>query len=57
MTLRTDPELVRAVEVPWLIGDFTKLHDATGWEPKYSLEETLSELLANARERYRTTAV
>lgn len=51
LRLEHDPELVRPVDVPWLIGDNTKLRAATGWEPRCSLNSTLVEVLAGARER------
>ena len=46
-----DPELVRPVEVPRLVGDAARLRAATGWEPAIGLEETLAAVLADARER------
>jgi GDP-4-dehydro-6-deoxy-D-mannose reductase len=51
LRLELDPELVRPVDVPWLIGDNTKLRAVTGWEPRCSLKSTLVEVLAGARER------
>jgi GDP-4-dehydro-6-deoxy-D-mannose reductase len=41
----TDPALVRAVDIPHLVGDATKLRRATGWAPVISLEQTLQELV------------
>jgi GDP-4-dehydro-6-deoxy-D-mannose reductase len=46
-----DPALVRPVEVPRLVGDPTKLIEATGWSPNYTLDETLHAVLADARTR------
>jgi GDP-4-dehydro-6-deoxy-D-mannose reductase len=46
-----DPELVRPVVVPRLVGDPTKLIAATGWSPRYSLDATLDDVLADARTR------
>lgn len=37
--LRTDPQFVRPPEPVALIGDPTKLREATGWEPRTSFEE------------------
>lgn len=51
MRLVADPELQRPVDLPVSVGDHTKLTAATGWEPRFSLEETLGVLLAEARER------
>jgi GDP-4-dehydro-6-deoxy-D-mannose reductase len=47
----TDPDLVRPVEIPTLVGDPAKLRAATGWKPEYTLGETLSDVLAAARAR------
>ena len=44
-----DPDLVRPVEIPRLVGDPTKFRTATGWEPKYKLAETLLSVLDDAR--------
>ena len=44
-----DDALVRPVEVPRLVGDPTKLIDATGWSPQHSLDDTLGDVLAHAR--------
>lgn len=41
----TDAELVRAVDMPYLAGDSSKLREATGWLPAYSLEQTLAEVV------------
>jgi GDP-4-dehydro-6-deoxy-D-mannose reductase len=43
--IELDPELVRPVDVPVLVGDPNRLHDATGWEPGYELDETLTDTL------------
>jgi GDP-4-dehydro-6-deoxy-D-mannose reductase len=40
-----DPALLRPVEVPRLVGDNTKLREATGWAPTISFEETLAAVL------------
>jgi len=51
LTLRVDPALVRPVDVPVLVGDRRKLTAATGWEPRVPLEQTLADVLAEARAR------
>ncbi len=43
-----DPALIRASDIPHLVGDSTKLREATGWEPAFSLDQTLQDL-ANAQ--------
>jgi len=46
-----DDALVRPVEVPYLVGDPTKIADATGWSPQFTLDETLDTVLDHARTR------
>jgi len=40
-----DPSLVRSSDIPYLVGDASKLHSATGWAPTVSLEQTLRDLV------------
>ena len=40
-----DPELVRGGDIFHLVGDAAKLHAATGWAPRYSLDDTLRDVL------------
>jgi GDP-4-dehydro-6-deoxy-D-mannose reductase len=40
-----EPSLVRASDIPHLVGDSTKLRRATGWAPSRSLEQTLRGLV------------
>jgi GDP-4-dehydro-6-deoxy-D-mannose reductase len=47
LTLETDPELVRPVDVPVLRGDAGRLHAATGWRPSIPLATTLADVLAS----------
>ncbi len=47
--LVTDPELVRPVEVPRLVGSNARLHAATGWSPEIALADTLADVLDDAR--------
>lgn len=49
----TDQALLRLMEPSSLRGDFTKLHEATGWEPRISLRQTLSDVIS-ALERARS---
>jgi GDP-4-dehydro-6-deoxy-D-mannose reductase len=48
--LVTDPELVRPVEVPRLVGSNRLLRDVTGWKPEISLDQTLADVLQDARD-------
>ncbi len=47
--IRTDPERLRPSDLPFLVGDNSKLCQATSWEAEFSLEETLRALLDDAR--------
>jgi GDP-4-dehydro-6-deoxy-D-mannose reductase len=49
LRLESDPALLRPVEVPYLVGDPTRLREATGWQPAYTVEQTLAAVLADAR--------
>jgi GDP-4-dehydro-6-deoxy-D-mannose reductase len=47
--LVTDPELVRPVEVPRLVGSNALLRKTTGWTPEIPLTTTLADVLDAAR--------
>lgn len=47
--VRIDPARVRPVDLPFLVADASKLRAATGWEPAYSIERTLADMLASCR--------
>uniref|UniRef100_A0A7C4GE68 NAD-dependent epimerase/dehydratase family protein n=1 Tax=candidate division WOR-3 bacterium TaxID=2052148 RepID=A0A7C4GE68_UNCW3 len=49
--IRPDPARMRPSDVELLIGDSTRLHQATGWEPKFRFEQTLKDLLDYWRAR------
>ncbi len=42
-----DPRYFRPAEVELLIGDATKARNVLGWEPKYTLEEMVAEMVAS----------
>jgi GDP-4-dehydro-6-deoxy-D-mannose reductase len=48
--VRTDPARLRSVDQPLLLADASKLRAATGWQPAYTIEQTLSDMLASARD-------
>lgn len=50
LELVVDPELVRPVEVPSMVGDPARLVRDTGFVPEYSLDDTLEAVLADARQ-------
>jgi len=45
ITIEEDPARVRANDIPVLVGDATRLREATGWEPAIPLEQSLQEIL------------
>jgi GDP-4-dehydro-6-deoxy-D-mannose reductase len=51
MRLVIDPDLKRPVDLPVLVGDATKLAQATGWAPTIDLPTTLADILADWRAR------
>jgi GDP-4-dehydro-6-deoxy-D-mannose reductase len=44
-----DASRLRAADVPYLVGDPTRIRHETGWQPSIALEQTLDDLLADAR--------
>jgi GDPmannose 4,6-dehydratase len=42
-----DPRYFRPTEVELLIGDYTKAKEKLGWEPKYSVEDLVKEMMAS----------
>lgn len=40
-----DPERLRKVDIPHLVGDNRKIRAETGWEPRIPLERTLADIL------------
>jgi len=51
LTLEADPELQRPVDLPVLMGDASRIHAATGWEPSIPITQSLSDLLEDCRSR------
>lgn len=49
--VETDPARLRPSDVQILLGDYTRLNKATGWEPSIPLEQTLKDLLEYWRDR------
>jgi GDP-4-dehydro-6-deoxy-D-mannose reductase len=47
MSIEIDPERVRAVDIPELVGDPRRLAAATGWKPSIGLRQTLADVLAH----------
>jgi GDP-4-dehydro-6-deoxy-D-mannose reductase len=49
LELDIDPDLQRPVDNPVSVGDASRLRAATGWEPTIPLDQTLGEILDDAR--------
>jgi GDP-4-dehydro-6-deoxy-D-mannose reductase len=49
VAVRVDPARVRPVDLPFLVADAGKLRAATGWEPGFTIEQTLADMLESAR--------
>lgn len=52
--IHVDPERVRPVDQPLLLADASKLRAATGWEPRFSIEATLKDMLDDWRAHIQT---
>jgi GDP-4-dehydro-6-deoxy-D-mannose reductase len=45
VTVQPDPDRFRPNDTPLLLGDRSRIKEATGWEPRVPIEETLRDLL------------
>lgn len=52
IAVEQDPKRLRPSDVPIIEADITKLREDTGWEPIYSLEETLHTMLDHNRRSF-----
>eukprot|EP00758_Cryptobia_borreli_P003128 Tbor_TRINITY_DN3547_c0_g1::TRINITY_DN3547_c0_g1_i3::g.2889::m.2889/K01711/gmd, GMDS; GDPmannose 4,6-dehydratase len=46
--IKVDAEYFRPTEVETLLGDSTKAHTELGWKPKYTFEQLVDEMVAEA---------
>ena len=53
--VRVDPQKVRRAEIPEVVGDPSRIRDATGWQAEVALERTMRFLLDGWRERLAQT--
>jgi GDP-4-dehydro-6-deoxy-D-mannose reductase len=53
MDVQPDPDRLRPVNVPLVVCDASRLQARTGWEPAISVEQSLRDILADARVRVR----
>lgn len=49
IAVHVDPARVRPVDQPLLVADASKLKAAVGWTPRFSIEQTLADMLEDAR--------
>lgn len=47
--VRVDLERYHAIDAPLIVGDASRLREETGWAPRFSLKETLEDLLNDWR--------
>ena len=52
----TDPSRLRPQETEQLVGDPAKLTQRTGWKPQFDIDQTLTDLYRDARDRVRREA-
>jgi GDP-4-dehydro-6-deoxy-D-mannose reductase len=45
LRIETDAALMRPIDKPMVLGDATRLREATGWRPEVPFEQTLDDLL------------
>jgi GDP-4-dehydro-6-deoxy-D-mannose reductase len=50
IAMHTDPARVRPVDLSLLLADARKLRAAVGWEPRYTIEQTLTDMLEYCRQ-------
>ena len=43
--ISTDPALVRPIDVPFLVGDNSKLRKTTGWKPERTVDDIIGDLI------------
>jgi GDP-4-dehydro-6-deoxy-D-mannose reductase len=51
--VRKDPDRYRPADIPVIYGSADKLKRDTGWAPEIPIEQTIEDVLASWRERYR----
>lgn len=49
--VRPDPERMRPVDTPVIMGDCSKFRAATGWEPRIPFEQTIKDVLDDWRDQ------
>ncbi|MEI6044339.1 MAG: GDP-mannose 4,6-dehydratase [Chloroflexota bacterium] len=57
LTVLFDPSRARPSDIPQICGDYSKFHQATGWQPQIQLEQSLQDLLDYWRNRVKVGTV
>jgi GDP-4-dehydro-6-deoxy-D-mannose reductase len=55
ISVEVDPSRLRPVDLPDIVADTRRLRERTGWRPEIPLDQTLRDVLADARDRVRHT--
>lgn len=50
VSFEIDPALVRPTDIMDMYGDVTRLKDELGWQPTYSIEQTIKDYVADAQQ-------
>ncbi len=56
VSIQEDPARLRPSDIPVLVGDASRLHAATGWEPSITIEQSLRDTLDGWRSRLRRSS-
>jgi len=51
ITIELDQDRLRRSDIPTMVGSAEALHAAVGWEPRHTLQETISSVLGDFRRR------
>jgi GDP-4-dehydro-6-deoxy-D-mannose reductase len=51
LKIAQDPERMRPSDIPEIIGDHSKISSAIGWQPQYSIDQSLQDALDDWRNR------
>jgi GDP-4-dehydro-6-deoxy-D-mannose reductase len=56
LRIEVDPQHLRPVDTPRLVGDGRKIRQDTGWQPQIDIQTSLHDILEDARQKRRTNA-
>ena len=51
LELKPDPDLYRPLDTPAIVGDYSKLHEQTGWKPNVEFEESIIDTIASMKKQ------